>query len=84
MAVEFTPRHAADSESGSDQSNSEGSVWTDSSDKSSDVTELDQDEFPAYFETRNGRLFPSRDNSSYPLPVDAEEQRVCGEVFMVS
>jgi len=45
------------------------------SDTSSEITELNQDEFPSYFLERDHRLFHSHGRSSYPLPVDANEQR---------
>ncbi|KAH9929392.1 S-adenosyl-L-methionine-dependent methyltransferase [Fomitopsis serialis] len=44
------------------------------SDTSSELTELHPDEFPRYFDERNGRLFHSHGHSPYPLPVDADEQ----------
>ncbi|PCH43259.1 S-adenosyl-L-methionine-dependent methyltransferase [Wolfiporia cocos MD-104 SS10] len=44
------------------------------SDTSSELTEIDQDEFPRYFDERGGRLFHSHGRSPYPLPVDAAEQ----------
>jgi len=43
------------------------------SDASSELTELDREEFPAYFVERDGRLFPSH-GGPYPLPVDGLEQ----------
>ena len=46
------------------------------SDTSDDVVEVPPDEIPDYFEERGGRLFHSHGGCPYPLPVDAEEQRV--------
>ncbi|KZV63427.1 S-adenosyl-L-methionine-dependent methyltransferase [Peniophora sp. CONT] len=44
------------------------------SDASSDVTELDNEDFPRYFDERNGRLFHSHGIlSSYTFPVDGTE-----------
>lgn len=43
---------------------------------SSDLTELDPEDFPTYFYERGGRLFHSHGRSPYPLPVDADEQHV--------
>ena len=45
------------------------------SDASSELTELDREEFPDYFVERDGRLFPSH-GGPYPLPVDGPEQGV--------
>ena len=59
---------------GSDEN---ASARSDRSDTSSDVTELEETDFPSYFEERNGHLFHSHGNSPYPLPVDAAEQQVC-------
>ncbi|PSR87015.1 hypothetical protein PHLCEN_2v5273 [Hermanssonia centrifuga] len=81
MAIEPSPRHLnatySDSSSESDSPDEIAPPWpeSDHSDTSSDVTELDQDDFPNYFEERNGRLFPSHGNPPYPLPVDADEQQ---------
>ncbi|EPT00044.1 hypothetical protein FOMPIDRAFT_1050128 [Fomitopsis schrenkii] len=44
------------------------------SDTSAELIELQPDDFPRYFNERNGRLFHSHGRSPYPLPVDAEEQ----------
>ncbi|TFY68656.1 hypothetical protein EVJ58_g879 [Rhodofomes roseus] len=44
------------------------------SDTSSELVEIQSDEFPRYFVERNGRLFHSHGPSPYPLPVDADEQ----------
>ncbi|KAJ8584731.1 S-adenosyl-L-methionine-dependent methyltransferase [Rhizopogon salebrosus TDB-379] len=44
------------------------------SDASSDVTELEANDFPDHFSERDGRLFHSHGSSPYPLPVDAHEQ----------
>ena len=52
------------------------------SDASSDVVELDNAEFPDYFQERNGRLFHSHVVSPYPLPVDTAEQDV-GNVIIL-
>jgi len=50
------------------------------SDTSSEIDEIEAEEFPLYFVERNGRLFHSHGGSPYPLPVDAEEQnRVNGQ-----
>ena len=46
------------------------------SDVSDDVVELATDEFPGYFQERDGRLFHSHGGCPYPLPVDADEQQV--------
>lgn len=46
------------------------------SDTSAELIELQPDDFPRYFNERNGRLFHSHGRSPYPLPVDAEEQHV--------
>ncbi|KAI0726961.1 S-adenosyl-L-methionine-dependent methyltransferase [Fomitopsis betulina] len=59
--------------------NTSGSASSDEeihSDTSSELIELQPDEFPRYFDERNGRLFHShgRSDSPYPLPVDAAEQ----------
>lgn len=61
--------------------NTSGSASSDEeihSDTSSELIELQPDEFPRYFDERNGRLFHShgRSDSPYPLPVDAAEQHV--------
>lgn len=42
--------------------------------ESSDVEEIHDDEFPSYFDERNGRLYHSHATSPYPLPVDTPEQ----------
>jgi hypothetical protein len=42
----------------------------------SDLTEVARDDFPSYFEERDGRLFHSHGGSPYPLPVDTPEQNV--------
>lgn len=73
MAIEPLVCQSTISDSGSDTSDEIASNWSDSS---SDVTELEQDEFPTYFVERNGRLFHSHGSSPYPLPVDAAEQQV--------
>ncbi|KAG0706234.1 S-adenosyl-L-methionine-dependent methyltransferase [Suillus ampliporus] len=46
----------------------------DASDASSDVTELDANDFPVHFSERDGRLFHSHGSLPYPLPVDSPEQ----------
>lgn len=46
------------------------------SDTSDAVVEVSADEFPGYFQERDGRLFHSHGRSPYPLPVDAEEHEV--------
>ncbi|OJA20780.1 hypothetical protein AZE42_07016 [Rhizopogon vesiculosus] len=46
----------------------------DASDASSDVTELEANDFPDHFSERDGRLFHSHGTLPYPLPVDAHEQ----------
>ena len=76
MAILLIPPPNADSDSGSDNADETASVWSGSSDTSSDVTEVDQDEIPTYFQERNGRLFHHHGTSPYPLPVDGYEQRV--------
>ena len=78
MAILLLPPPNTDSDSGSESVDDAASVWSGSSDTSSDVTEVDQDEIPHYFIERNGRLFHHHGNAPYPLPVDAEEQHVRG------
>ncbi|KAI0686928.1 S-adenosyl-L-methionine-dependent methyltransferase [Cytidiella melzeri] len=56
-------------------SDGDASVRSDVSDTSSEITELDQTEFPSYFQERNGHLFHSHGTSPYPLPVDTSEQQ---------
>lgn len=69
-----------DTSSSEDARDDYASHRSDVSDTSSDVTELEQADFPAYFIERGGRLFHSHGNSPYPLPVDADEQqRVNGQ-----
>ncbi|KAG2151080.1 S-adenosyl-L-methionine-dependent methyltransferase [Suillus bovinus] len=46
----------------------------DASDASSDVTELEELDFPDHFFERDGRLFHSHGSLPYPLPVDGPEQ----------
>ncbi|KAG1724598.1 S-adenosyl-L-methionine-dependent methyltransferase [Suillus lakei] len=46
----------------------------DASDASSDVTELEEYDFPDHFFERDGRLFHSHGSLPYPLPVDGPEQ----------
>ena len=82
MAIQFPPSELLDSSDSDcardeDEDMSASSAGSDLSDASSDVTELDQSEFPSYFEERNGRLFHSHGSSPYPLPVDTHEQQVC-------
>lgn len=48
----------------------------DASDASSDVTELEEYDFPDHFFERDGRLFHSHGSLPYPLPVDGPEQAV--------
>ena len=48
----------------------------DSSDTSSVLTQIGNDEFPSHFIEREGRLFHSHGSLPYPLPVDGEEQAV--------
>ena len=64
------------SDSDNQDSDDTGSVISDRSDTSSEVTELDTADFPGYFQERHGRLFHSHGRSLYPLPVDADEQHV--------
>lgn len=47
-----------------------------SSDTSSNLTEINSEEFPAYFVERDDRLFSSHGCPSYPFPVDGHEQNV--------
>lgn len=65
-----------DTSSSEDARDDYASQRSDVSDTSSEVTELEQADFPAYFIERGGRLFHSHGNSPYPLPVDADEQQV--------
>lgn len=74
MAIEY-PRHTDDADDEVD-SDDHVSLWSGSSDTSSEIVELDQNDFPAYFTEREGRLFHSHGNAPYPLPVDAHEQHV--------
>ena len=76
MAIEMPLRHRNESDTDSDPSDDTVSLWSGASDTSSEVTELDQEDFPGYFSERNGRLFHSHGTSPYPLPVDAAEQHV--------
>ena len=56
-----------------------------SSDTSSNLTEIDSQDFPKYFFEHHNRLFPSQRlfpshgdlYPSYPFPVDGHEQNVC-------
>ena len=48
----------------------------DSSDTSSNLTEIGSQEFPAFFVERDDRLFPSHGGPFYPFPVDGHEQNV--------
>jgi hypothetical protein len=78
MAILYPSRTATD-DSDSDHMldpDDDASTQSDVSDTSSDITELDQAEFPSYFQERNGHLFHSHGSSPYPLPVDAPEQQV--------
>ena len=54
------------------------------SDTSSDMVELDNAEFPLYFQEQNGRLFHSHVDSPYPLPVDTAEQNVGNVITLPS
>ena len=40
------------------------------------LEELEDDDFPDYFIERNERLYPSEEDSVYPLPVDTPESEV--------
>ncbi len=78
MAIQLPPSELLDS-SDSDRtrdSDEDMSTLSDESDASSDITELDQADFPSYFDERHGHLFHSHGSSPYPLPVDAHEQQV--------
>ena len=41
-----------------------------------EVEEIEDDDFPSYFNEIDGRLFPSCPSFPYPLPVDTPEQEV--------
>ena len=62
---------------GSPSSSSEEDDSSLGSRSSIDYDDLDLDHTISYFVRRHGRLFHSHGISLYPLPVDAEEQRVC-------
>lgn len=64
------------SDSDSQDNDDSVSLRSERSDTSSEVTELDQTDFPGYFQERRGRLFHSHGTSPYPLPVDTAEQQV--------
>lgn len=51
-----------------------------SSDTSSILTQLGNDEFPSHFVEFEGRLFHSHGELPYPLPVDGEEQAVSSSI----
>ncbi|KAL4077554.1 S-adenosyl-L-methionine-dependent methyltransferase [Scleroderma citrinum] len=53
---------------------SESDSDDDSSDTSSVLTQIGNDEFPGHFVEHEGRLFHSHGDLPYPLPVDGEEQ----------
>ena len=72
MAIERPRGHDGPRNASSDASSDEEIH----SDTSSELIELQSDEFPRYFVERNGRLFHSHGRSPYPLPVDAAEQHV--------
>ena len=47
-------------------------------DASTQLEEIDSDDFPNYFLEHDGRLFPSASSlTPYPFPVDTPEQEVC-------
>ncbi|KAI0341156.1 S-adenosyl-L-methionine-dependent methyltransferase [Trametopsis cervina] len=69
------PTSGSDSDTAVDSDEDAPGERSDLFDTSSDITELDQSEFSAYFEERNNRLFHSHGNSPYPLPVDTYEQQ---------
>lgn len=48
------------------------------------VTELTNDDFPAYFTERENHLFHSHGNSTYPLPVDGYEIQVGSSISLFS
>jgi hypothetical protein len=55
------------------------------SDASSDLTEVQSDEFPLYFVERQGRLYSSNSHGGhdYPLPIDTPEQTVLHYLFLI-
>ena len=53
-----------------------------SSDTSSILTELEEDEFADHFREHRDRLFHSHGNLPYPLPVDGNEQAVCRHLIL--
>jgi SAM-dependent methyltransferase len=55
----------------------------DASDASSDVTELEEYDFPDHFFERDGRLFHSHGNLPYPLPADGPEQARLNSVHKI-
>ena len=80
MAIDIAqPYHYNDmdnSDSDNQDTDDNASLRSDRSDTSSEVTELDQADFPGYFQERLGRLFHSHGQAPYPLPVDTPEQQV--------
>jgi hypothetical protein len=56
------------------------------SDASSDLTEVQGDEFPLYFVERHERLYSSNSHGGhyYPLPIDTPEQKVLDYLFRPS
>ena len=57
--------------------NLDGQIFIDYvTDPASVLTEVGPDDFPSFFEARDGRLFHSRGGSPYPLPVDTPETNV--------
>ena len=76
MAVQYYPSSRLDPEMHDDHDESSDDDADSASDSSSDVVEVPAEEIPSYFHERGSRLFHSHGGCPYPLPVDAEEQRV--------
>jgi len=90
MAIENNNRRSGQNGQGAGSAyRSESNSDDDSSDTSSVLTQIGNDEFPRHFIEREGRLFHSHGSLPYPLPVDGEEQAVrffplyCGAVHVI-
>jgi len=69
------PYHSNSDNDDESETGSEGSAnYIDENFIDDEVEEIEEEDFPSYFNEIDGRLFPS--SSPYPLPVDTPEQEV--------
>jgi len=69
------PYHSNSDDDDESETGSEGSAnYIDENSIDDEVEEIEEEDFPSYFNEIDGRLFPS--SSPYPLPVDTPEQEV--------